>query len=222
MKQQTLDILTRLKDYSEASFIVSASNAEAYQWVNAWPQWPSYLTVLQGPKGSGKTHLAHIWSQKPGDTAFVYDLQQMGFFFENTSKVVIRLTSYQFTFWNDDMDARLFHSLNAAKQAGAHVLLLIPCLLAQAPFRLPDLTSRLSQGVALRVHAPDDSLREALLSRLFSERQLRVSQPVMRYILRHGERSFEAMHALVGALDSCALQSARSITVGMVREVLSA
>jgi hypothetical protein len=52
--------------YGRKNFIEASCNTIALQTIEQWPNWPSYGLVVYGPKGSGKTHLAHIFSQKAG------------------------------------------------------------------------------------------------------------------------------------------------------------
>ena len=60
----------------------------------------------------------------------------------------------------------------------------------------------------------------ALLIKLFDDRQLRVSDGVVEFLLARMERSFEAARRLVTALDEAALTNRRNITVPLARQVL--
>ena len=42
-------------------FLVSRSNAAAVEMIDRWPDWPHPATLVVGPQGSGKTHLANVW-----------------------------------------------------------------------------------------------------------------------------------------------------------------
>jgi chromosomal replication initiation ATPase DnaA len=88
------------------------------------------------------------------------------------------------------------------------------------PTKLPDLRSRIVILPAVDVGVPDDPLIGAVLVKMFSDRQLRVGQDVIAYLLTHMERSFSAARRIVAALDSRALAAKRRITVPFVAEVL--
>ena len=45
-------------------FIVGEGNREAVAFIDAWPDWPAPVAALHGPAGSGKSHLAAIWSAR--------------------------------------------------------------------------------------------------------------------------------------------------------------
>ena len=67
---------------------------------------------------------------------------------------------------------------------------------------------------------PDDALLSAVLVKLFTDRQLRVSGEVVHWLTLHMERSFDAARRLVDQLDAAALAERRGITVALARGVL--
>ncbi|WP_142848609.1 DnaA ATPase domain-containing protein [Telmatospirillum sp. J64-1] len=200
-----------------ADFLISSCNAEAAAWLDRWPHWPGPALVLHGPDGCGKTHLASIFAQRSG--ARMLDPAQLGAvdpfrLFETAAAAVV-----------EDADlgvdeVGLFHLYNAAKECGAHLLLtgrLAPGLWQIA---LPDLRSRLLAAHSVRIRPPDDRMMEALLVKLFADRQLKVGQDVVAYLATRMERSFAAARALVAHVDSAALAAHRAVTVPFLRELL--
>ena len=93
-------------------------------------------------------------------------------------------------------------------------------LQARWSLSLADLRSRLVAAQAVAIGPPDDGLIAALLIKLFDDRQLRVSDGVVEFLLARMERSFEAARRLVTALDEAALANRRNITVPLARQVL--
>ncbi len=85
---------------------------------------------------------------------------------------------------------------------------------------LPDLASRLTAAPAVEIGPPDDVLIGAVMVKLFHDRQLRVGEDVIRFLLARMERSFDAVRAIVAALDRSALAARRNITVPLARDVL--
>ncbi|MGH7000205.1 MAG: HdaA/DnaA family protein, partial [Stellaceae bacterium] len=45
-------------------FLVAPSNEAAVKWLERWPDWPQPALALHGPPGSGKTHLAHVFTTR--------------------------------------------------------------------------------------------------------------------------------------------------------------
>ena len=83
-----------------------------------------------------------------------------------------------------------------------------------------DLASRLNTAAQAGIGAPDDALITAVLVKQFADRQLKVDEDVISYILTRMERSFDAARRMVGAIDDLALEERRNITVPLVRQVL--
>jgi chromosomal replication initiation ATPase DnaA len=86
--------------------------------------------------------------------------------------------------------------------------------------RLADLRSRLNAATTVAIGAPDDMLMEAVVVKLFADRQLKIGPDVVAFMLARMERSFEAARDLVSRIDAAALNTQRKITQRLVREVL--
>ena len=93
---------------------------------------------------------------------------------------------------------------------------------ARWPIVLPDLRSRLASLPTVGVAPPDDGLLEALLAKLFADRQLAVDRGTVIFIVARMERSFDAARRLVDAIDRAALASQRRPSLGLVREMMEA
>jgi chromosomal replication initiation ATPase DnaA len=72
----------------------------------------------------------------------------------------------------------------------------------------------------VRLAAPDDELTEAVLFKLFSDRQLQVEPQVIAYIGLRIERSLGAARNLVALLDRESLARGRRVTRAMASEIL--
>jgi chromosomal replication initiation ATPase DnaA len=92
---------------------------------------------------------------------------------------------------------------------------------ARWAIRLADLRSRLLAAPAVAVEAPDDALLGAVMVKLFADRQLRISEDLIAYLLPRIERSFAAAREIVATLDEAALASQRAVTVRLARDILN-
>ena len=72
----------------------------------------------------------------------------------------------------------------------------------------------------MRIDPPDDRLIEALLIKLFADRQLGVPPEVVTYLTTRVERSFEAVRRIVGLLDRESLARRRAVTLPLAREIV--
>ncbi len=201
-------------------FLVTASNRAAFEAVTRWPATPddAHALALVGPPGAGRTHLAEIWRTEHGALRCSPD---------DLSVEAVPTLLARGALVLEDMPGRrldetaLFHLLNLARQEGAFVLLTATASPATWPMRLPDLRSRLAALPLVTLEPPDDELLRAVLVKLFADRQLRVDEKVVSYLLVRMERSLAAAARLVAALDAAALAERRNITRQLAARVLA-
>ena len=114
----------------------------------------------------------------------------------------------------------LLHLYNRLRESGGTMLLSAERPPAQWTLRLADLRSRLAAAPAVALGAPDDRLIEAVLFKLFTDRQLRVTSEVLKFTVKRMERSFAAARRLVAQADRAALAARRDITIPLMRAIL--
>lgn len=201
-------------------FLVAESNRNAVIWLDRWPEWPNPALVIHGPAGCGKTHLAHVFLARSGGRKLsILDMSadEPRDLIEDVSACVIEDAE---RFIKAGLESALLHLYNALKEAGGQLLLTSRRPPSRWPVQLADLRSRLNTATAVRIGAPDDALMQAVVVKLFADRQLKVDQEVVSFMLTRMERSFEAARELVARIDAAALKERRKITVRLVREVL--
>ena len=199
--------LSRALRSGRADFVVSAANAEAVRQLDAWPQWPGGALALVGPAGSGKSHLAAVWTERAGalppDTA----APLAPVVFEDVDRA--------------PADEALFHLLNSAAERGG-VLLTARTRPSAWPTALPDLRSRLNALSVAELSEPDDAVLSGVLARLFAQRSIRPPEDLIPYLLRRIERSVPKARDVVERLDEEAAALHRPVTRALAREVLEA
>jgi chromosomal replication initiation ATPase DnaA len=200
-------------------FCVSDANALALIAMDNWRDWPEGRMLLVGPPGSGKTHLAHVWTAAVGARlicatslarADIADLAQTPVTVEDADKL------------SGDVggEAALFHLHN--QMAARKRPLLVT---ARGPVRdwglaLPDLFSRMQAMGVTRLGAPDDALLSAVLTKLFADRQIAVPPNLIPYLLARMDRSFAAARDLVAALDARSLAQNRPVSRSLAASLL--
>ncbi len=112
----------------------------------------------------------------------------------------------------------LFRLYNEADAAGAR--LVFSARRGPAAFSLADLGSRLAAALALRLSAPDDTHRAAVLRAQAGERGLALTEDAVAYILARQPRDLARLVALLDELDRYALATQRRVTAALVREYL--
>lgn len=206
----------------EADFLVVPGNADAVAWLDAWPDWPAPALVLYGPPGCGKSHLAQVWRSRsrapllgPEDLDPAAVPRLLG---PTRTAVIDRAHEIA---GDAAMERALLHLYNLTREGGGHLLLLAHYAPIHWVLRLPDLRSRLVAAPAVGMSAPDDSLLMAVLVKLFADRQIRVGEEVIFWLMTHTERSFDSARRMVAALDRAALAAKKPITIAFCRQVLA-
>lgn len=197
-------------------FLVAPCNAAAVAWIDRWPRWPGPALALYGPPASGKTHLAEVWRTRSGAVAIAPEALAPA----RVPQLLGAGRAASVDGADGAEEEALCHLYNLLAERDGQLLLAAREPPARWNVRLADLRSRLRAAAAVAIGAPDDALLGALLIKLFADRQIRVGEDVIGYLLAHVERSFAGMQAAVAALDQAALAEKRAVTVRLARDVL--
>jgi chromosomal replication initiation ATPase DnaA len=220
-RQLVLDLPAR-PALGRADFFVSPANALAVALVDRWPDWPMRRLAVVGPRGAGKTHLAHVWSARAGATIVpVEDLTALAVAEVAADAALAVEDADRVGGLGPAAEEALFHLCNRLATGGSLML-----SGREPPARwqvgLPDLASRLAATPLARLEPPDDALLGAVLVKLFADRQLAAGPDLVQYLLPRMERSFAAAEAIVAALDRAGLALRRRVTARLAAEVLRA
>lgn len=219
MSRQLVFDLPAQEAWRREDFFVSPSNALALSTIEHWQSWPLRKLALIGPEGSGKTHLAHLWSDTAGARMVAgADLVELDLP-ELAAAGAVVVEDAEAVAGHPDREEALFHLHNLLATNG---LLLIT---AKTPVRdwgvrLPDLKSRMEAAGVARLEAPDDQLLSAVLVKLFNDRQVTVPPTLIAWLVTRMERSLAAARGLVAALDARALSEGKPITRAMAAALL--
>jgi chromosomal replication initiation ATPase DnaA len=203
--------------FAREDFLPAPSNLEALKAIQLWPNWAGRMLMLVGPEGAGKSHLGAIWARAAGATSLTgeeLDEQSLEVC-AGASAVLIDDADRA-----SDAEALFFHLINAGLQNNMWLLLTSRTAPDAWGLNTPDLLSRLRLAPIASLAAPDIELTEAVLFKLFSDRQLQVEAHVIAYIALRIERSLGAARELVEMLDNEALTQGRRITRTMASDAL--
>ncbi len=202
---------------SMEDFLVADCNRAAVACIDRWPDWPGPLAVIFGPEGSGKTHLAHVWQAK-SRAQRIADMRGVdaGALAPGFALVIEDLHPPL----DSGQERSLFHLYNLAGESGGSLLVTSREPPSRWNITLPDLASRLAAAPQAAIGAPDDALLAAVIVKLFADRQVKIAEDVVTYLLARIERSFAAARAVVDAIDRAALASGRKVSVALARAVL--
>lgn len=215
-RQLTFDLPVR-EARGLSDFFVSPANEIALAAIEGWRNWPLGKLVLTGPKGAGKTHLAHVWASLSDAAVLSAGALREADVPGLTEGGAVVLEDADRGIGDE---RAVFHLHNLlAERSGA--LLITAC----SPPRdwgleLPDLVSRISAATVVTVAPPDDALLQAILVKQFTDRQIQVSPDLITWLLRRIDRSFDAARRTVEVLDAAALAEGRPVTRTLARRLL--
>jgi chromosomal replication initiation ATPase DnaA len=203
--------------FAREDFLSAPSNRDALTAIELWPNWAGRMLMLVGPEGAGKSHLGAIWARAAGAITLPG---------ERLDEQSVEACAQAHAVLIEDADharpaeGRFFHLMNAALQNNAWLMLTARTAPDAWELGTPDLLSRLRLAPVVRLAAPDIELTEAVLFKLFSDRQLQVEPHVISYIALRIERSLGAAREVVAMLDNEALTQGRRITRAMASDAL--
>jgi len=217
-RQLVLDIAPR-PAYGSEDFLVAPSNQLAFTFVENWPKWPSSLSLLIGPEGTGKTHLLEIWRRRAG--AQLVDISVLN---ENLVPTLMppgAAVALKHTVGTKINQKALFHLLNAAKENNGYVLVASRSLPKTWDLTLPDLVSRLAAAPAIHVQPAEEELLRGVLVKLFADRQCAVDEGFIQYLITRMPRSLAAARSLVMAIDERSLATGAAPSRQIAAQVLA-
>lgn len=205
---------------SREDFMVAQSNEAAVSQIDTWPDWNGPTLMLVGPEGSGKSHLAQVFRMRAGGaqvSASALRDSDVPDLLADGACVVEDLPGEG----SAESEVALFHLLNLAKETKVHVLLTSRTFPGQWNVGLRDLASRLAAVPTASLGLPCDELLRGLLVKLFSDKQIKVDEAVVGYLVRNMERSGDAAIKLVDELDRVSLETKSSVTRPFAAKILA-
>ena len=205
--------------HSRDSFVSAPCNARAQAMLDQ-PEWPAGKLVLSGPEGSGKTHLLQIWAAETGadliegNTLAQADVAALA----RTNAVAIDEAAC--VAQSSEAQMSLFHLHNLLAEQGGRLLLAARMPVRDWGISLPDLASRLQASTHVTLAPPDDTLLAAVLTKLFADRQVRIPDNLIPFLLPRMERSLAGAQAIVGQLDAEALARKKPISRNLAADVM--
>ena len=203
--------------YYEQDFYVSSNNFSAYKLIENWPNWPSRWLNVYGVSGSGKTHLSKILEKKIKKINILdADKIDNNFSpnFDNCDCLII--DNYK----NNIEQKYLYSLLNNSKQLDKYILINSLISIKEFEFQLTDLKSRIDSLLFIGIDLPTDDLLKVIISKSFSDKQVKLDPKVTNFIIKNVERSYDKMFAFLKDVDELSLSSGKSININLIKKVL--
>jgi len=197
-------------------FFVSKANSLAFEVIQNWANWNDRRVLITGGKGSGKTHLSHVWANLSGARFIELNNQEQDLW--NIKTLIIENIDLIISI--PTFEEKLFHLLNFAKQLDIYVLMTSSVAASRLEVQLLDLSSRLQATEHFPIYPPDDALLSAVLVKQFSDRQINISPSLIEYILKRITRSLSSVSNFVVSLDNLMMKTKKGPSRVMISEVL--
>lgn len=214
-EQLTFDLPRRVARGRDAFFVAPANRVALVQ-IDDWANWPSGKLVLVGPRGAGKTHMAHVWAA----TADAHILAAEALPSEAPEGGHWVVEDIERIAGDMEAEEALFHFHNHVLAHDGRLLMTACDGISNVPFALPDLASRVAGTTQAQIDRPDDTLLCVVLVKLFDDRQLTPPAELIPYLAARIERSISAADKIVAVLDQAALAAKRDLTVRFAGEIL--
>ena len=202
--------------YKKEDFYVSSSNQKAYDFINSWPKWIKRIVNIFGPSGSGKSHLASILktkttclqinSDKLNETIFLKFKTKEALIIENLNEKVSE--ELLFSLWNTSLQDNKYILITSLKPINSY------------NFKLKDLISRINSSLIIGINLPSDDLISVILSKNFSDKQIKVEKKHIDYIIKRIDRSYEKISQFILTLDKYSLEKGSPFSLKMIKEVI--
>ena len=216
MNDQLILKFPKNKVYLKEDFYVSSGNYEAYDFINSWPKWVKRIVNIVGPSGSGKTHLASILKNKTLAYEIESETLDNKIFFEFKTKEVLIIENL-----NEKVSENLLFSLwNVVLQDNKYLLITSSKPISSYKFKLPDLKSRANSSVIIGINLPSDELISVILTKNFSDKQIKVEKKHIDYIIKRIDRSYEKISQFIHTLDKYSLKKRSPFGLKLIKEVL--
>lgn len=205
------------KSFKEEDYIVTQANKTAFTLIKSWPNWGNFplsnVIYLYGDQGSGKSHLASIW-QKASNALYVSKKLLQSMAFQDNNYILENFESVQ------GFEQNILHLFNHVITLKKYMLITARQPVIRLQIKLPDLYSRMQGIISAKIEDPDDNLVTAIISKYFSDFQIRVAQRTMQYLVRHIDRSYSAMANTLLALDKASLVKKSRISIDLIKDIL--
>ena len=202
--------------YFERDFFVSSNNFEAYKLIESWPKWPDKKLNIFGPSGCGKTHLINILSKKLKLLSVDADK-----FDENLSNIIENYDCVVIDNYLGNIDEKLFYSfIDQIIQMNKSIIINSSMNLKSLRFNLKDLKSRLYSFLEIKIGLPTDDLIRVIILKTFSDKQVRLSNKNLEFVIKNIDRSYDKISKFVKDVDSLSLSTGKSININLIKKVL--
>jgi DnaA-homolog protein len=119
-----------------------------------------------------------------------------------------------------DWELALFNFFNQHRNRNHRMILSASCVPNSLNFALPDLKTRMSWGLSLKIQPLDDDNKIAALTHKAQQMGFEIMPQVARFLLTHYNRDLSALWLMLDKLDGASLAAKRKLTIPFLKQIL--
>ena len=215
-------------DYTFASFF-AGNNLEVVEHLQQCISGKGESQILVwGTKGQGKSHLLQAccrYAQQMQLTSFYLSLHRANLpdpsiLDDLETMTVVCLDNIDSLIGHKDWENALFVFYNQQRDQGHRLILSASNQPIKLAFHLPDLHTRLSWGLVLKLQKLDDE--EKIYALTYKARQLglEISPQVGRFLIQHYSRDLPSLWELLDKIDQATLAAKRKLSIPFLKSML--
>ncbi len=206
------------------NFIVSKCNEESVKLIENSAFWQNKrkinsipAAIIYGPKGSGKTHLSHIFREYNQceylSSLINFNLDKI----EEGKKFIID----DFIPGKKYPSELVMHFLNRITYKDGSALFLSNLSPSSMDWKLDDLNSRIRSLMFCEIRLPDDMILYSFMVKYSIEKKLFINDKQLIYILERLERNFNSVISFIDRLDVYLLETKKKINYKIINNILN-
>ena len=114
----------------------------------------------------------------------------------------------------------MYSILNQSKQLENYIVINSIKSIKQNKFNLNDLVSRINSFVFIGIDLPTDDLLQIIVSKSFSDKQIKLNPKISEFIIKNVDRSYDKMFKFIRDIDELSLSSGKSININLIKKIL--
>lgn len=210
----------RLNDNATFNNFFIADNAQAIDLLQSNEPY----VYLWSAAAAGKTHLLQATCHQHSNAIYLplaeHKQWQPDIFEGLENYALVCLDDVDTVAGTAEWESALFNLFNRLRDANSRLCVSANCSPTSLPIRLPDLVSRLSWGVSLRLNELTDEQKVKALTMRAEVRGFTIAEEVASYLLKHCPRDLHNLFAILDKLDDASLQAQRRISIPFIKQCL--
>ena len=123
--------------------------------------------------------------------------------------------------YQNNIEEKLMYStLNQINQTDSYIVINSIKPIKKIEVKLNDLKSRFDSFIQLGIDLPTDDLLRVILTKSFSDKQIKVNIKLLDYILKNIDRTYENVFKFIKDIDTASLSAGKSININLIKKVL--